>query len=48
MDETTRVGGLVDFVIAAERPLSYVSQGTEVPGGLEPADPLDIAALVLP
>jgi flagellar biosynthesis GTPase FlhF len=48
MDETTRVGGLVDFVIAAERPVSYVSQGTEVPGGLEPADPLDIAALVLP
>jgi flagellar biosynthesis GTPase FlhF len=48
LDETTRVGGLVDFVIAAERPLSYVSQGTEVPGGIEPADPLDIAALVLP
>jgi flagellar biosynthesis GTPase FlhF len=48
MDETTRVGGLVDFVIGAGRPLSYVSQGTNVPGGLEPADPLDIASLVLP
>jgi flagellar biosynthesis protein FlhF len=48
MDETTRVGGLVDFVIDAGRPLSYVSQGTEVPGGLAPADPLDIASLVLP
>ncbi|MEA2471957.1 MAG: hypothetical protein QOE38_2956, partial [Thermoleophilaceae bacterium] len=48
MDETTRVGGLVDFVIAAGRPLSYISQGTEVPGGLEPADPLDLASMVLP
>jgi flagellar biosynthesis GTPase FlhF len=48
MDETTRVGGLVDFVIDAGTPLSYVSQGTGVPGGLEPADPLDIAATVLP
>src|SRR4051794_31613296 len=47
LDETTRVGGLVDFVIAAQRPLLYVSQGTEVPGGIEPADPLDIAGLVL-
>jgi flagellar biosynthesis GTPase FlhF len=48
LDETTRVGGLVDFVIDAGRPLSYVSQGTEVPGGMEPADPLEIASLVLP
>ena len=48
LDETTHVGGLVNFVIDAGRPLSYVSQGTEVPGGLEPADPLDVASLVLP
>jgi flagellar biosynthesis GTPase FlhF len=48
LDETTRVGGLVDALIDAGRPLSYVSQGTGVPGGLEPADPLDIASLVLP
>jgi flagellar biosynthesis GTPase FlhF len=48
MDETTRVAGLVDFVIAAGRPLSYISQGTELPGGLEPADPLDLASMVLP
>jgi flagellar biosynthesis GTPase FlhF len=48
LDETTRVGGLVDFVIDAGRPLSYVSQGTGVPGRMEPADPLDIASLVLP
>jgi flagellar biosynthesis GTPase FlhF len=48
MDETTRVGALVDHVIAAGRPLSYVSQGTDLPGGIEPADPLDIASLVLP
>jgi flagellar biosynthesis GTPase FlhF len=48
LDETTRVGALLDFVIDAGRPLSYVSQGSEVPGGLEPADPLEIASLVLP
>ena len=48
MDETTRVGSLVDHVIDASRPLSYVSQGTELPGGIEPADPHDIASLVLP
>jgi Meckel syndrome type 1 protein len=48
LDETTRVGGLVDYVIEASRPLSYVSQGTGVPGGIEPADPLEIAAMVLP
>jgi flagellar biosynthesis GTPase FlhF len=48
MDETSRIGGLVDALIGAERPLSYVSQGTGVPGGLEPADPLDIASQVLP
>jgi flagellar biosynthesis GTPase FlhF len=48
LDETTRVGGLVDYVIEAGRPLSYVSQGTEVPGGLDPADPHEIASQVLP
>jgi flagellar biosynthesis GTPase FlhF len=48
MDETTRVGALVDHVIDQGRPLSYVSQGTDLPGGIEPADPLDIASLVLP
>jgi flagellar biosynthesis protein FlhF len=48
MDETTRVGGLVDFVIYAGRPLSYVSEGTDVPGGLMPADAIEIAARVLP
>ncbi|MEA2409518.1 MAG: hypothetical protein QOC77_79 [Thermoleophilaceae bacterium] len=48
LDETTRIGGLVDHVIASGRPLSYVSQGTELPGGMEPADALDIASQVLP
>jgi flagellar biosynthesis protein FlhF len=48
MDETTRIGGLVDLVIYARRPLSYVSRGAEVPGGLMPADALEIAAQVLP
>jgi flagellar biosynthesis GTPase FlhF len=48
LDETTRVGGLVDHLIDAGRPIAYVSQGTEVPGGIEPAVALDIASLVLP
>jgi flagellar biosynthesis GTPase FlhF len=45
LDESTRVGGLVDFLVEAEMPLSYVSKG---PGGLEPADAHDLASLVLP
>src|SRR3954465_14268289 len=45
LDETTRVGGLVDFLIDAGRPLSYVSRGD---GVLAPADANDIAGLVLP
>jgi flagellar biosynthesis GTPase FlhF len=45
LDETTRVGGLVDFLIDAGTPLSYFSRGE---AGLAPADALDIAALVLP
>ncbi len=35
-------------MIDSGRPLSYVSQGRDVPGGLEPADAHDIASLVLP
>jgi hypothetical protein len=45
LDETTRVGGLVDFLVDAGIPLSYVSRGE---GGLAPADPNEIAGLVLP
>jgi flagellar biosynthesis protein FlhF len=48
MDATTHVGGLVDHAIREQRPISYVSQGTGVPGGLEPADPDALAALLLP
>jgi flagellar biosynthesis GTPase FlhF len=48
LDVTTRVGALVDHVIDAGRPVSYVSQGSELPGGIEPADPNEIASLVLP
>src|SRR4051812_36625023 len=48
LDETTRVGGLIDHVVDAGRPLSYVSQGRELPGGIEPADANEIASLVLP
>src|SRR4051794_1525766 len=48
MDETTHVGGLLDYAIRAERPISYVSDGTGVQGGLAPADPDKLAALILP
>src|SRR3954451_22649879 len=45
LDETNRIGGLVDFLVDAGTPLSYVSRGE---GGMAPADAHDIAALVLP
>ncbi|MEA2431112.1 MAG: hypothetical protein QOI19_1585 [Thermoleophilaceae bacterium] len=45
LDETTSIGGLVDFLIDAGIPLSYASRGDD---GLAPADANDIAALVLP
>src|SRR3954447_12806732 len=48
MDATTHIGGLVDYAIREQRPISYVSEGTGVPGGLEPADPDKLAALLLP
>ncbi len=48
MDATTHVGGLVDYAIRDELPISYVTEGTGVPGGLEPADPDALAALLLP
>ena len=48
MDATTHVGALLDYAIREERPISYVSEGTGVPGGLEPADPEALAALMLP
>ena len=47
MDETTHVGGLVDCAIGQELPISYLSEGTGVPGGLEPAAADKLAALVL-
>jgi flagellar biosynthesis GTPase FlhF len=48
LDESAHVGGLLDYAIRAERPISYVSQGTGVPGGLAPADAEELTALVLP
>ena len=48
MDATTHIGGLVDFTIRANRPISYVSEGTGVPGGLEPAESARLATLLLP
>jgi flagellar biosynthesis protein FlhF len=47
-DETSHFGGLVDTIIESGRPVSFLSSGTTVPGGLEPADALDLASLVLP
>jgi hypothetical protein len=45
LDETTRIGGLVDFLIDDGTPLSYVSRGE---AGVAPGDADDLAALVLP
>jgi flagellar biosynthesis protein FlhF len=47
-DETEHIGGTLDLAIRHSRPLSYVSHGTELPGGLDPADPLTLATQVLP
>lgn len=48
MDATTHIGGLLDYAIGSQRPISYVSEGTGVPGGLEPAVGEDLVALILP
>jgi flagellar biosynthesis GTPase FlhF len=48
MDATTHVGGLLDYAIRSQRPISYLSKGTGVPGGLEPAVGEELAALILP
>ena len=48
MDATTHIGGLLDYAIRSQRPISYVSEGSGVPGGLEPAVGEDLAALILP
>lgn len=45
LDESSRIGALLDALVDTEVPLSYVSRG---PGGLEPADALDLASQVLP
>ena len=42
------MGAPVDIAIRTGRPLSFVGRGTLVPGGLEPADALAVATLVLP
>ena len=44
LDEMTRIGGLIDFLIDAGIPLSYVSRGED---GLAPAEAKEIAGLVL-
>jgi flagellar biosynthesis protein FlhF len=48
MDATTHVGGLLDYAIREQRPISYTSEGTGIPGGLAPADPEKLAGLLIP
>jgi flagellar biosynthesis protein FlhF len=48
MDATTHVGGLLDYAIREQRPISYTSEGTGIPGGLAPADPDKLAGLLIP
>ncbi|GAC1323720.1 MAG: flagellar biosynthesis protein FlhF [Thermoleophilaceae bacterium] len=47
-DESSHIGGIVDMVIKGSRPVSYISEGTSLPGGLQPADADALATLVLP
>jgi flagellar biosynthesis GTPase FlhF len=47
MDATAHVGGLVDYAIREQRPISYTSEGTGLPGGLAPADPDKLAGLLI-
>jgi flagellar biosynthesis protein FlhF len=47
MDATTHVGGLVDYAIREQRPMSYTSTGGGLPGGLSPADPDELAGLLI-
>lgn len=47
-DETAHVGPVIDLAVRSGRPLSYLSRGQTLPGGLEIADAAAVAALVLP
>lgn len=47
-DETGHVGPAVALAIASGRPLSYISSGTAVDGGLQPVNPQALASIILP
>jgi flagellar biosynthesis protein FlhF len=47
LDATSHIGGLLDYAIREQRPISYTSEGTGLPGGLAPADPDKLAGLLI-
>ena len=48
IDETRHLGNLVNVPLRMGKPLSYLSDGTSVPGGLAPADGRRVAEMILP
>ena len=43
LDETFRLGGVIDTAAQSKLPLSYLTNGRSVPGDIRAADPLDLA-----
>lgn len=47
-DVTEHAGAVVDVAVALQKPLSYVSSGTDDEGAVAPADPAGLATSLLP
>ena len=47
-DETDCIGGALELAIESSLPVSYLGRGSDVLGGLQPADPATLAAIVVP
>lgn len=47
LDESPTLGHLVSCIIRAEKPVSYITTGQDVPDDIEPASPSRLAGLVL-
>lgn len=48
LDETRHLGNLVNVPLRMAKPLAYLSDGTDVPGSLAPADARRVAEMILP
>ncbi len=47
LDETTKFGGILDVLISSGKPISYLTNGQNVPDDIERADPMKIAEYIL-